>query len=185
MTMRKLDGRVKVTRRRFLQGSAAAVPAGALATGGIAVGPEAAWAASAGTLSPHVMATLTLMARDTYPHDQIGDIHYQKAVAHWNDDAAQSADKQTLIVSGVAMLDAQANARYGSDYLNVPAEADRVTILKASETSPFFQAVRGDLVVSLYNQHDLWAKFGYEGSSAQLGGYLHRGFSDIDWLASS
>ena len=38
------------------------------------------------------------------------------------------------------------------------------------------------LVVSLYNQPAVWAKLGYEGSSAEHGGYIHRGFDDIDWL---
>ena len=42
--------------------------------------------------------------------------------------------------------------------------------------------MRGDLVVSLYNQKEVWPKFGYEGSSAEHGGYINRGFADIDWL---
>ena len=41
------------------------------------------------------------------------------------------------------------------------------------------------LVVSLYNQTEIWPKFGYEGSSAEHGGYLHRGFNDIDWLPTA
>jgi hypothetical protein len=36
--------------------------------------------------------------------------------------------------------------------------------------------------VSLYNQKEVWPKFGYEGSSAEHGGYIKRGFADIDWL---
>jgi hypothetical protein len=28
----------------------------------------------------------------------------------------------------------------------------------------------------------VWAKFGYEGPSADKGGYISRGFDDIDWL---
>ena len=52
----------------------------------------------------------------------------------------------------------------------------------ASSTTAFFQKVRGDLVVSLYNQKEVWPKFGYEGSSAEHGGYIKRGFADIDWL---
>jgi hypothetical protein len=28
----------------------------------------------------------------------------------------------------------------------------------------------------------VWTKLGYEGPSAPEGGYLHRGFDDIDWL---
>ncbi len=35
---------------------------------------------------------------------------------------------------------------------------------------------------SLYNQKELWPRFGYEGSSAEHGGYINRGFADIDWL---
>jgi len=35
----------------------------------------------------------------------------------------------------------------------------------------------------LYNQKPLWAKFGYEGSSADKGGYINRGFNDIDWVS--
>jgi hypothetical protein len=42
--------------------------------------------------------------------------------------------------------------------------------------------VRGDLIVSLYNQKEVWPRFGYEGSSAEHGGYINRGFADIDWL---
>jgi hypothetical protein len=57
-----------------------------------------------------------------------------------------------------------------------------VQVLRAVETTAFFQKLRGDLVVSLYNQKEVWPKFGYEGSSFEHGGYLHRGFNDIDWL---
>jgi len=179
--MRKVDPRVKVTRRRFLQSSAAAGPAAALAAGGATLGAESAWA-QADVLTSHQMATLTLMARDTYPHDRLGDVYYRQAVAHWDSDAGAKAETKTLIAEGVAMLDAEANARFGADYINVPTEADRVTILQAIEPGAFFKAVRADLVVSLYNQKAVWPKFGYEGASAQYGGYLHRGFSDIDWL---
>ena len=61
---------------------------------------------------------------------------------------------------------------------NVAWEADRVTLLRGIEHTAFFGKIRGDLVVSLYNQTDIWAKFGYEGSSAEHGGYHgNRGFS--------
>ena len=37
-------------------------------------------------------------------------------------------------------------------------------------------------MVGLYNQKELWPIFGYEGASADKGGYIERGFDDIDWL---
>jgi hypothetical protein len=183
MTMRQIDPRAKVSRRDFLQAGAKAPAAATLIAGGVSLSPLDAWA-QASALTPHVMATLTLMARDVYPHDQIGDAAYQKAVAHWDQDAAAAAATRTMIVNGVGALDAQANGRFGTDYIKVPAETDRVAILQAVEPEPFFRAVRADLVVSFYNQNELWPKFGYEGPSADLGGYIHRGFNDIDWLPS-
>ena len=181
MTMRKLDPRIHVSRRRFIKSGVAAAPAASLLAGGATLGAESAWA-QATSLPAHALATLTLMARDTYPHDQIGDAYYRKAVAHWDDATATTAAQRKLITDGVTMLDTEANARFGTDYLKIAAESDRVTILQAIEPSPFFKTVRADLVVSFYNQKELWPKFGYEGASAQYGGYLHRGFNDIDWL---
>ncbi len=52
-------------------------------------------------------------------------------------------------------------------YAQVQWEADRVALLQHIEQTAFFQKVRGDLVVSLYNQKELWPKFGYE--DPQLG----------------
>jgi len=181
MAMRTIDPRVKVTRRNFLGTAAAVAPAATLL--GATLSAEGAWA-DATTLSPHVMATLTQAARDIYPHDQIGDSAYRNAVAHWDTDAAATPATAGLINDGVASLDAAAKSSFGTTYLLVPAETDRVAILQSVEEGPFFKAVRADLVVSLYNQKELWPKFGYEGASAPYGGYLHRGFNDIDWLSS-
>ena len=50
------------------------------------------------------------------------------------------------------------------------------------ETSAPFQTVRGECVVGIYNNPDVWKVLGYEGPSAEQGGYINRGFSDIDWL---
>ena len=82
----------------------------------------------------------------------------------------------------MARLDQNARERHKVTYAEVAWEADRVALLQAIEPSDFFQKVRGDLIVSLYNQKEIWPKFGYEGSSAEHGGYINRGFADIDWL---
>ena len=37
-------------------------------------------------------------------------------------------------------------------------------------------------VVALYDDHEVWELLGYEGPSFDKGGYLHRGFDDLDWL---
>ena len=67
-------------------------------------------------------------------------------------------------------------------YIALGWEEDRVKVLQQIEATPFFQTIRGGLVVGLYNQKDLWPIFGYEGKSYSKGGYIARGFDDIEWL---
>ena len=180
--MREVDRRTRVSRRVFLRNGAAAVPAAVVA--GASISANAAWAQDAKTLSPHVMATLVRAARDIYPHDQIADLFYARAVTPWDAKAGKDAEVRAMLDGGVARLDQDAKERNASDYLGVAWEADRLVLLRGIEHTAFFRAVRADLVVSLYNQPALWPKFGYEGSSAEHGGYIARGFDDIDWLQS-
>lgn len=179
--MREVDRRSKHSRRVFLKGAATAVPVVAVATS-VAVSIEGAWADDATTLSPATMKTLLKVARDIYPHDVLGDSYYITAIKPWDSKAAKDPAVKSLISDGIARLDQNARDRHKVPYVELPWEADRVVLLKEIEQSDFFQKVRGDLVVSLYNQKEVWPRFGYEGSSAEHGGYINRGFADIDWL---
>jgi len=180
--MREVERRVQVGRRVFLRGAATAVPAAALAAAGMGITAEAAWAQGAQTLKPHTMATLVRMARDIYPHDHIADAYYVKAVQPYDAKAGKDAGLRDLLEQGVVRLDADAENRFKRAYLDVPAESERLVVLNGVTATPFFNKVRSDLVVSLYNQPDIWRRFGYEGSSFEYGGYINRGFDDIDWL---
>jgi hypothetical protein len=179
--MREVDPRSQFSRRIFLQGAAATVPASAM-IGATGLGIEEAWAEDATALSPAVLKTMVKVARDIYPHDFLGDVYYIKAVKPWDGKAAKDAKIKAMLESGVGRLDQDAQDRHKLAYRDVAWEADRVALLQAIEQTDFFKAMRSDLVVSLYNQEELWPKFGYEGSSAEHGGYIARGFSDIDWL---
>ena len=74
-----------------------------------------------------------------------------------------------MLVQGVVLLDGNAQVAHGSAYLDLPWEEQRVALLRAIEPSVFFQKIRGDLIVSFYNQHELWPKFGYEGVVGRQG----------------
>jgi hypothetical protein len=181
--MREIDRSTKVRRRVLLRAGAVAVPAAVMAHAGISA--TAAWAEDAKNIQAHTMATLAKMARDIYPHDYIADVFYIRAVTPWDAKAGKDPTVKTMVEEGVARLDATAQDKHGSPYMQVGWEADRVALLQGIEDSKFFKALRADLVVSLYNQPDIWPKLGYEGSSAEYGGYLHRGFNDIDWLPAA
>lgn len=179
--MREVDRRTKFNRRVFLQGAATAVPVVAVAaSAGLSI--EDAWADAATTLSPATMKTLVKVARDIYPHDFLVDSYYITAIKPWDGKAAKDAAVKTLLEDGVRRLDQDAIDRHKVPYAQVPWESDRVVLLQGIEQTAFFKALRSDLVVSLYNQEELWPKFGYEGSSAEHGGYIKRGFDDINWL---
>jgi hypothetical protein len=175
--MRVVDRRTKVTRRIVLRGGAMAVPTVAA---GMAISPNAAWAQAAKNLAPATMTTLARAARDIYPHDRLADQYYIVAVSSYDTGKPEVRD---LMTKGCTALDAAAKKKHGTPYLAVVEESDRVAILKAQQDTPFFNKLRSDLVVSLYNQKGLWTKFGYEGSSADKGGYINRGFNDIDWVS--
>ena len=179
--MREVDRRSKYSRRVFMQGAATAVPAAAVATSA-GLGISDAWAEDATALAPATLKTLVKVARDIYPHDMLVDSYYITAVKPWDGKAAKDPAVKAVIEGGVARLDQAARERHKVPYAEVGWESDRVALLQGLEQSEFFQKIRGDLIVSLYNQKELWPKFGYEGSSAEHGGYIKRGFADIDWL---
>jgi len=179
--MREVDRRTKYSRRIFLRGTATVVPTVAIAAS-VGLSIEDAWAEESTALAPSTMKTLVKVARDIYPHDFLGDVYYINAIKPWDGKAAKDPAVKTLLEEGVRRLDQDAQGRHNVAYITVPWEADRIVLLQGIEQSDFFKKIRSDLVVSLYNQQELWPKFGYEGSSAEYGGYIKRGFSDIDWL---
>ena len=133
-------------------------------------------------LGSNVFKTLISIARDIFPHDRFADELYANAVGVYADQAKADPALKKLLQDGVAQANAAANSQFGKSYAEVSTETQRLAILTAMEKTPFFAKIRGDLVVSLYNQPAVWAKLGYQGPSAQLGGYINRGFNDQDWM---
>ncbi len=178
-TLYDARGGPDLSRRGFLKvGGATAI---VIAAGAI-INPVEAWGMEVGTLKPETMRTMILMARDIYPHDRLADRFYAAALKGYDEAAAGDEELKTMLEDGVAGLDKRAEDGHGSPYVAVGWEADRVALLRGIEGGPFFQKVRGDLVTGLYNNPEVWPIFGYEGESASKGGYIARGFDDIEWL---
>ncbi|WP_193139212.1 Twin-arginine translocation pathway signal [Meridianimarinicoccus sp. MJW13] len=165
-----------MTRRQLLS-NAAILGTGFAVGGGFIAAADAAWAREVQALQPQTFATLVQMARDIYPHDKVGDEFYVLAVSGYDTPEAAPA-----IEAGIAALDAAARGKGFGSYLDTGWERDRVDILRGIEDSAFFQQIRGGLVTGLYNQKAVWPIFGYEGASYEQGGYIDRGFNDINWL---
>lgn len=167
-----------MTRRQLLSQSAMFGASFAVGTGFVAGQASAAnWALEVEHLKPETMATLIHMARDIYPHDQVSDEFYAIAVKGY--DTAEAAEG---IEAGIAALNDAARDIGYANYIAIGWERDRVDLLRSMETSGFFQQIRAGLVTGLYNQKAVWPIFGYEGESFSGGGYIDRGFDDINWL---
>lgn len=165
LTRRELLSRVSVVGASFVIGA------------NFIAAKDAAWAAELSALKPETFATLVQMARDIYPHDQVGDEFYVTAVKGY--DTPEAAEG---IEAGIAALNDAAKAAGHESYLAMGWERDRVDVLRGMEEDGFFQQIRGGLVTGLYNQKAVWPIFGYEGESFSEGGYIDRGFDDINWL---
>ncbi|NKC14572.1 MAG: gluconate 2-dehydrogenase subunit 3 family protein [Gammaproteobacteria bacterium] len=177
---RAYDNRPFVARREFLKisGSSAAATAFAAATGyaGLVAAPV-----QAATVPNSALKTLTAsqariavtIARTLFPHDFLADAHYMNAVAAV--DAKASADAAT------ARLVQEALDGFDARFTLMP-EGAREAKLRSLEGSDFFKLIYNETLMSLYNNADLWPLFGYEGSSVEHGGYIDRGFDDLDWL---
>jgi len=170
----------RVSRRGFIVGS------GATLVGGAAMLASAGLFASDSTAAREIGATsnqtLLRMARDVYPHDSLEDKYYQQVMLPLAKQAETDPKLMKLLTVGVAALDQESRARYRTTYLSVGSEDERVAVLKAIESSAFFQKIKGDLMMGIYNNPDIWEKFGFGGSSWEHGGYLNRGYDEIDWI---
>ncbi|MNF85917.1 hypothetical protein D3C84_683350 [compost metagenome] len=132
--------------------------------------------AIADDLLPQLPAGLLRMGRDIYPHDRLGDAPYAKPLF-------ELVGKQPeLVRDGIEALQARARAVHGRAFEDIAGEDDRVALLREIETTPFFRETRSALMFGLYDNKTLFPLFGYEGSSVEKGGYLARGFNDLDWL---
>jgi len=168
-----------VDRRVFLKSTGAAAGIVILG-GGVMMASDGAWAMSLSRLKPEQGATLIRMARDLYPYDAIDDGPYAKVVEGLDAEAVKNDKTAVLLTEGVKQLDGAAGGNYAGE-----DGSKRLAALRATASSPFFQKVQQAMISGFYNDHDVWAKFGYEGSSAEKGGYIHRGFDDIAWLPKS
>jgi hypothetical protein len=161
-------------RRAFLAATSAAGAVVVVAGGNLVIGGNGAWAMSTKALTGDEAAMLVRMARATYPHAMLDDAIYGKVIYGLDEKASANAELLHTLQEGAATLKEKK-----FDTLD---EAGQVAVLKEIESSKPFQTVRGECVVGIYNNPDVWKVLGYEGPSAELGGYINRGFSDISWL---
>ena len=166
----------RINRRQFLETGSETV-AGGVAASLVVTLPASAWATALTAIDRPTADVLLRVCRVLYPHDDFSDDYYAACVEGLDAKAAKDSELAKQLKNGVSKLGSVTAGKFLELH-----EADQVKALTELENTPFFQTVRGHMVVALYNDHKVWSHFGYEGPSFPFGGYLERGFDDIDWL---
>jgi hypothetical protein len=121
------------------------------------------------------MATITAAARTIYPHDALPDDVYARVGEKLAVMAREDPGIARTIEDGVSALNG------GRPFADLSADG-QLEALTGIEGSDFFELVRSTAVVEVYSDQRTWQLVGYEGPSFDKGGYIDRGFNDLDWL---
>lgn len=168
-----MDTEAPFARRDFLKTTGWLT--GVLAAGSplALIAPSRSWAVELRTLSSTEGKTLLSVARTIAPHDRLEDAAYAVVVRSIDADAGQSAAARSILREGMRSI--------GPDFAAAP-EPERVRRLTAIESSEFFKTMRSKTLGTLYATPFAYAYFGYEGEAFSKGGYVFRGFNELDWL---
>ena len=160
----------RTTRRKFLV--AALTLGGAAATVPFLRG-SLAWAETESDM-PAVMAKL---ARRLFPHEGMADGVYNEVVGQVLATIASNPATAGLIDGATQVLDSAASGSWFD-----LAEAEQLEVLRATENDPTVVGLRETVRFVFYQNESVWKHIDYPGSSKEYGGYINRGFNDIDWL---
>ena len=165
----------QTTRRRFL---VAALTFSGVASGSLGISllrTSAAWAAS--TEDSEDLAAMGRFAQLLFPHEGLPDNVYGEVIAEVLATTAADPATQGILSTAEQTLDAAQDR----SWLELDA-AGQLAVMQKLEGEAFFAGIREMVRFQLYYHPQFWKHIDYPGSSKEHGGYLHRGFDDIDWL---
>jgi hypothetical protein len=111
---------------------------------------------------------LGLLAHELFPHDSVSPDRYRRVAEAFLAGNAEQGERLTLAVRA-------------ADFATI-SPPQRLALLNDLQLTPDFQVFRFHTLTMLYADLSVIRDFGYQGPSLEKGGYLTRGFDDIDWL---
>ncbi|MGW9402744.1 hypothetical protein ACWGQ2_02105 [Arthrobacter sp. NPDC055585] len=130
-------------------------------------------------LTPEARAILERIIRVAFPHPNFPDAAYERMASRIVAEADSSTWFRVVLTQGLIALGAQSE----EPFLELSDERALAVLRRVSDLE-FFGFIRRTTVLNLYDDPDVWEVLGYEGPSFDKGGYLNRGFDDLDWLPS-
>lgn len=128
-------------------------------------------------MTDEARAILVRVLRVAFPHPQFPDGPYERTADTILTEAQNSTWWRVALTQGLNSL----NDVCGGDFTALPDD-EALRLLRRVESSTFFGFIRRTAVLNLYDDAEVWTALGYEGPSFDKGGYIDRGFDDLDWL---
>ena len=165
------------TRRRFLV--AVIVGSGAMASGLnlTLIRNASAWANSTDDGPASNENMLARMVRLYYPHENVADQVYLQTADNILTAAASDSQLQQVLDDAYAALDGAGD----QPFVELDAQSQLAAMTKVQDEA-FFTAIKFQVLARFYAHAEVWKAINYPGSSVEYGGYVERGFNDIDWL---
>ena len=154
------------TRREFLQ---LTVNLALVSLGGHSVADD--------TPDPHGGKVLPDVVYQLFPHERLSRDVYTQVAEQLGGRISQSAELTAMMDSAMEVLSGNSHEKWSA----LP-EREKTLALEKIQHTPFFQFVLNEALSGVYRHPLTWELLGYEGSSLEFGGYIDRGFNDIDWL---
>ena len=101
------------------------------------------------------------------------------SLGYWFVNKIIKQSDQQLLLLGTQRIDYICQARHLWKRVN---SITITTNEREERTNQFFSDMLNKTQAYFYGNKNVWPKFGYEGSSWEKGGYINRGFNDLDWL---
>jgi hypothetical protein len=133
--------------------------------------------ATATTQVASQLQMLTTLVRRMFPHDGFPDGPYERCAAAILKAGEEDARIAAQLAQGVREREARRFADLDADAA--------LAYLRDISGTVFFETVRGKFILTFYDDREVWGLLGYEIDSFAQGGYLNRGFADLDWLPAA
>ena len=118
---------------------------------------------------------LVRLLRAAFPHSNFPDGPYERVADKILSQLDEDLYHRLVLEQGLATIE-----QAGLDDTQADEVAEK--LLQEHADTELFRFVCGVAVVSVYDYNEVWELLGYEGASFDKGGYLDRGFDDLDWL---
>jgi len=128
-------------------------------------------------LTDEARNVLIRVIRVAFPHPSFPDGPYERTADKILREAETSTWFRVALTQGLITLRQMA----GGDFRELN-DVEATKVLRRIESTEFFGFIRRTTVLNLYDNEDVWQILGYEGPSFDKGGYINRGFDDLDWL---